>query len=83
MIPMKEDGTLDSLDNDAGRHFSYIRYNADLSQESLNEMGLNHIKSEHVRKMDSTKYISKLREVGKRIGEQQVNVNQHFKHFLK
>jgi len=83
MIPMKEDGTLESLDNDAGRHFSYIRYNADLSQESLNEMGLSHIKSDHVRKMDSTKYISKLREVGKRIGEQQVRVNDHFKYFLK
>lgn len=82
MIPMKADGTIESLDNDAGKHFSYIRYNADLSQEALNEMGLKHIKSEQVRKMDSTKYIAKLREVGRVTGQNQVNIKNHFKFFL-
>ncbi len=83
MIPMKEDGTLEKMENDAGRHFSYVRYNADLSQEALNEIGLKYINSEHVRKMDSTKHIKKLREVGTVTGKNQVKVKEHFRFFLK
>ena len=82
LVPMDEDGNALGIDNDAGRHFSYIRYNADLSQESLNSIGLSHIESDDVREMDSTKYIPQLREVGKKTGELQVNVSSHFKYFL-
>ncbi len=46
------------------RHFLYARYNANLSPEGLEGLGLGHINSTHVREMDSVKYINELREVG-------------------
>lgn len=82
MVPVDKGGNAVGLDNDAGRHFSYVRYNADLSQEGLDRAGLAHIESDHVRKMDSTKYINQLREVGRKTGEQQVKVKEHFVSFL-
>ncbi len=81
LVPLDENGNAVGIDNDAGRHFSYIRYNADLSQDNLDKSGLSHIDSDDVREMDSTKYIPQLREVGKKAGEQ-VDVASHFKYFL-
>ncbi len=81
MVPIDDKGNLLSLDSDAGRHFSYVRYNADLSEKGLESLGLSHIDSDKVREMDSVKYIPQLREVGKAAGKKQVNVNAHFKHF--
>jgi hypothetical protein len=54
------------LDKDMGRHFLYVRYNADLSRAGLDAMGLTEIDSDDVRKMDSVKYIDKLQTVGKK-----------------
>ena len=82
MIPLDENGKPLSLDSDASRHFTYARYNADLSEEGLQKAGLAHIDSDNVRQMDSVKYIPQLREVGKTIGMQQVKVSEHFKNFL-
>lgn len=64
------------------KHFTYARYNADLSQDGLSEMKLGHIKSRHVSAMDSTKYISELRQIGKLTGEAQIDVKLHFSEFL-
>lgn len=82
MVPLDKDGNPLSMDSDANRHFSYVRYNADLSEQGLAAAGLSHIDSDDVRKMDSVKYIPQLREVGRRTGELQVNVKEHFKYFL-
>lgn len=70
MVPMDSDGNAIPLTNNTRRHFLYARYNADLSREGLDEMGLNHIDSDHVREMDSVKYINQLQEVGKKAAEQ-------------
>jgi len=82
MIPLDNDDQMLSLDSDAARHFSYVRYNANLSEEGLSEMGLGHIDSDDVRQMDSVEFIGKLREVGKKVGETQVKVKEHFKNFV-
>jgi len=58
------------LDKDMGRHFLYVRYNADLSRAGLDAMGLTEIDSDDVRKMNSVKYIDKLQTVGKKAAEQ-------------
>jgi hypothetical protein len=82
MIPLNNDNEMLGLDSDANRHFSYVRYNANLSEEGLKDMGLGHIDSDEVRQMDSVEYIGKLREVGRRTSEMQVNVKDHFKYFV-
>jgi hypothetical protein len=82
MIPLDANDEILSLDSDASRHFSYVRYNANLSEEGLKEMGLGHIDSDDVRQMDSVEYIDKLREVGKKVGGMQVRVKEHFKNFI-
>ena len=82
MIPLDENNKIRALDSDANRHFTYVRYNADLSQDGLDDAGLSHIETDEVRQMDSVKYIPQLREVGRTIGKQQVKVKTHFAHFL-
>lgn len=80
MIPMDDGGNILSLNSDAGRHFSYVRYNADLSPEGLAHLGLAHIDSDEIREMDSVENIGKLREVG-RAAARQVRT-EHFEDFL-
>jgi patatin-like phospholipase/acyl hydrolase len=82
MIPLDKEGNALHLDNDANRHFSYVRYNADLSDKGLEEMGLADINSNKVREMDSVKSIPELRRVGKAAGKMQVKVKEHFKKFI-
>lgn len=82
MTPMDENGKMLDLNSDASRHFRYLRYNADLSEKGLKDLKLPHIESDDVRQMDSVKYMSQLREVGKAVGALQVNVKGHFLNFL-
>ena len=82
MIPLDKNNKILDLDSDASRHFSYVRYNANLSMEGLKELGLPHISNDEVRQMDSVKYIPELREVGKTAGGKQVNVKEHFRNFI-
>lgn len=70
MIPRNEHGEMISLDQDLGRKFLYARYNADLSREGLDAMGLNDIKPENVQKLDSIDYIDDLRRVGRKVAEE-------------
>jgi uncharacterized protein len=81
MVPMDANGNAHSMSQDTKRHFLYARYNADLSQEGLDDIGLNNIKSDHVREMDSVKYIDQLQTVGKAFGKKQVNL-AHFGSFV-
>jgi len=82
MIPLDSSGQPLSMQTDANKHFLYSRYNAELSAQGLNELGLSHIDSDEVKEMDSVKYISQLREVGRAVGEKQVKVKEHFKNFI-
>lgn len=59
--------------------YTYLRYNAELTQEWLGEHGLGHIDPQHVQALDSTKYIGELQEVGRKVA-QQVQA-QHFTGF--
>lgn len=82
MIPLDKEDKIFDLGSDANRHFSYVRYNADLSENGLEKLKLSHIDSDKVRQMDSVEYMPQLREVGKATGIQQVKVKNHFSHFL-
>ncbi|WP_316831851.1 patatin-like phospholipase family protein [Pedobacter aquatilis] len=83
MVPMDEDGNILDAISDANRHFSYLRYNADLSQGGLEDLGLADILSENVRKMDSVEYLQDLKKVGAAVAKNQVKVSPHFRHFLE
>ncbi len=82
MIPMDTEGNIIPLTQDTKRHFLYVRYNADLSREGLDELGLFDIDSDHVRQMDSVKYIHELETVGKATAKQQVKLD-HFGKFAQ
>jgi hypothetical protein len=69
------------LDRDLGRAFLYSRYNADLSQEGLNALGLSDIDAHRVQKMDAVDQISNLIRVGEKNAEAQVNL-AHFGDFV-
>lgn len=82
MIPLDKDGKILPQDSDAARHFSYVRYNADLSVDGLKALNLSHINSDKIREMDSVKNIALLREVGKAAGQKQVDIKNHFGKFV-
>ncbi len=60
--------------------FTYLRYNAELSQEGLDRLGVGHLIPEQVQQMDSVEYIPEMQEVG-RAAARQVKV-EHFANFL-
>jgi hypothetical protein len=60
--------------------FTYARYNAELSRNGLDKIGLPNINPKHVQMLDSVDHIAKLQQVGRAIAR---NVSQeHFKGFL-
>ena len=61
--------------------FTYMRYNAELTREGLDQLGLKQIQPEHVQALDSVDYIDELRQVGKAVADQQVKA-QHLEKFL-
>lgn len=81
MIPMDSEGNILPLSQNTKRHFLYTRYDADLSQQALDKLGLNHIRSEQVREMDSVKHIPELQEVGRAVAKVQVDLG-HFGSFV-
>jgi uncharacterized protein len=57
--------------------FSYVRYNAELTPESLDALGCRNIEPETVQKLDSVDGIPELREVGRAVVKQKVK-EDHF-----
>jgi hypothetical protein len=53
----------------AAKLFTYMRYDADLTRDGLNALGLPKIAPETVRKLDSIDGIDELFEVGTKVGE--------------
>ncbi len=80
MIPRNEKGEIISLSQDLARKFLYARYNADLSREGLDALGLNDIKPKNVQKLDSIDYIDDLRRVGRKVAEE-IKI-EHFGDFI-
>jgi hypothetical protein len=62
------------LTTDLGRAFLYVRYNADLSQEGLNCVGLNDLVAEKVQQMDAVDQIPNFIRIGKENAERQVKL---------
>jgi patatin-like phospholipase/acyl hydrolase len=52
----------------AKKLFTYLRYNAPLTSEGLEVLGLSHIKPKDVQMLDSVEHIGELQEVGKAVG---------------
>jgi uncharacterized protein len=50
--------------------FTYVRYNADLSQQGLDELRLPTVQTINVQKLDSVNHINDLQLVGKAVAEQ-------------
>jgi uncharacterized protein len=80
LVPRDENGAPIPLSQDLGRAFLYTRYNADLSSNWLNKMGLGDIDPGQVGKLDSVDHIDNLRRIGRRVGEE-VEL-EHFGPFL-
>ena len=49
--------------------FTYVRYNAELTQTGLSNLGCPDIGPESVQKLDAVEAIPKLREVGRHVAE--------------
>jgi len=60
--------------------FTYVRYNAELTEAGLKHLGLPMIEPEHVQLLDSVEYISELQQVGKAVAKQVQP--EHFKGFV-
>jgi len=68
------------LSTDLGRRFLYARYNADLSRQGLDKLGLTNVNATSIQKMDAVENIESLLEIGRAAG---ASVNRaHFGPFL-
>lgn len=54
--------------------FTYARYDPDVSQAGLNELGLADVKADDVQKMDSTAHIADIQKVGKAYAERHLSL---------
>ncbi len=63
-----------------GKIFTYLRYNAELSADGLQRLGVAHLNPEHVQQMDSVDHIPEMQEVGVAVSKS-VTI-QHFTGFL-
>ena len=61
---------------DHGRFFRYVRYNADLSQKSLDDLDLSDIEAAAVQKMDAVGRIENLSRIGQAVPKKEVAVAQ-------
>ena len=72
---------LPAENEDNGRFFRYVRYNADLSQKGLGDLGLDDVPAAAVQKMDAVDQIENLSRVGKAVAQKEVSV-EHFGPFV-
>jgi len=62
--------------------FTYMRYNAELTDEGLAALGLSNINPQNVQKLDSVEYIADLQRIGQAVAAKKLNI-EHFRPFLK
>jgi hypothetical protein len=65
MVPRDEGGEPLPLSRDLGRAFLYARYNADLTREGLDALGLEDLDPARVQRLDAVDDIPDLRRVGR------------------
>lgn len=53
------------LEHDLGRHFLYARFNADLSDDGLERLGVSDVDGEAVRKLDAVDHVDDLLRIGR------------------
>lgn len=56
--------------------FTYLRYNAELTREALDALGLNEVKPKEVQQLDSIKHMDDLQRVGRAIAQRKVDIKQ-------
>jgi patatin-like phospholipase/acyl hydrolase len=61
--------------------FTYVRYNAELTTDGLQDLGISDIDPKHVQQMDSVEHIAELKRVGTAVGQQRVKP-EHFAGFV-
>jgi len=61
--------------------FTYMRYNAELTREGLDCLGLTDVEPKHVQALDSVQYVGELSRVGQAVAAQQIKA-EHFAKFL-
>jgi hypothetical protein len=61
--------------------FTYMRYNAELTEQGLQNLGLPQIKPSDVQALDSVDHIGELSQVGQAVAAQQIKA-EHFSNFL-
>ena len=66
---------------DKEKDFLYVRYNADLSDEGLKELGFGHLDPDKIRKMDEPDNIQDLLDIGQAAAKQQIKM-EHFGSFV-
>ncbi|HEX8081235.1 MAG TPA: patatin-like phospholipase family protein [Jatrophihabitans sp.] len=65
-----------------GSRFSYVRYDANLSKETLQEYGITSSRAQKtIRKLDAVGEMAQLRAIGEKVGRT-VDVADHFRGFL-
>jgi patatin-like phospholipase/acyl hydrolase len=77
----RELGDMIPKEKETDRDFLYVRYNVDLSKNGLKALGLEHLDSDTVRKMDKPKNIKDLQLIGAKTAISQVNL-EHFGAFV-
>ena len=81
MIPRDEAGDPIPVERDLGRAFLYARYDADLSRDGLDRLGLGQIEPERVQTLDAVDAIPELREIGRAVARK-VDLKGQFAPFL-
>jgi len=67
---------------DPSRHFSYVRYNPDVTQAGLRKLKLGKLQSENLRQLDSTDHIPDIQKVGAVYADKFVDAGKHFGGFF-
>ncbi len=62
--------------------FTYVRYDVELSQKSLQQLGMGHLNADNIQQMDSVKYMPELQEVGRAIAKKVDFSNPNLSLFL-
>jgi hypothetical protein len=61
--------------------FSYVRYDAELSREGLDWLGLPKVQPAHVQPMDAIEFLSEIQQVGVALAKRKVKL-EHFAPFI-
>jgi hypothetical protein len=70
-------GTIPVASSTLPKLFIYMRYNADLSRQGLDALGLGHIRPEDVQKLDAVDHMEALQAVGRAVATHAVKAD-HF-----